>query len=42
LLREDFLVMTQCLGWRSDEGASSTLAGVELWSIIKYGQLDNP
>lgn len=34
--------MIPYLGWRSDEGASSTLAGVELWSIIEYGQLDNP
>lgn len=33
--------MHQCLGWKSDEGAISTLAGVELWSIIKNGQLDN-
>nr|AKN37471.1 Mobile element protein [Vibrio splendidus] len=24
------------------ERASSTQAGVELWSIIKNGQLDNP
>ncbi len=34
--------MHQCLGWKSDEGASSTLTGMELWSIIKNGQLDNP
>ncbi len=34
--------MHQCLRWKSDEGASSTLAGVELWSIIKNDQLDNP
>jgi transposase-like protein len=27
--------MHQCLGWKPDEGASSTLAGVELWPIIK-------
>jgi len=27
---------------KSDEGASSTLSGVELWSIIKNEQLDNP
>lgn len=34
--------MHQCLGWKSDEGAKATLAGVELWSMIKNGQLDNP
>ncbi|WP_254303984.1 IS6 family transposase [Shewanella sp. VB17] len=30
----------QCLGWKSWEGAESTLAGVELWSMIKLGQMD--
>lgn len=30
--------MHQCLGWKSDEGAKATLAGVELWSMIKNGQ----
>ncbi len=25
--------MHQCLGWKSDERASFTLAGVELWSL---------
>lgn len=34
--------MHQCLGSKSNEGASSTLAGVELWSIINNGRLDNP
>lgn len=34
--------MHQSLGWKSDEGAKATLVGVELWSIIKNGQLDNP
>jgi transposase-like protein len=34
--------MHQCLGWKSNEGATATLAGVELWSMIKNGQLDNP
>ncbi|MGF1759129.1 IS6 family transposase [Photobacterium sagamiensis] len=34
--------MHQCLGWKLDEGAQTTLAGVELWSMIKNGQLDNP
>ncbi|MGF1876951.1 DDE-type integrase/transposase/recombinase, partial [Photobacterium frigidiphilum] len=34
--------MNQCLGWKSDEGAKTTLAGVELWSMIKNGQLDSP
>ncbi len=34
--------MNQCLGWKCDEGAKATLAGVELWSMIKNGQLDNP
>jgi len=34
--------MHQCLGWKSDEGAKATLAGVELWSMIKNGQLYNP
>lgn len=33
--------MRQCLGWKSDEGAKATLAGIELWSMIKNGQLDN-
>ena len=32
--------MHQCLGWKSWEGAESTLAGVELWSMIKQGQMD--
>ena len=32
----------QCLRSKSNEGASSTLAGVELWSIINNGRLDNP
>ncbi|GAB3515244.1 hypothetical protein GCM10027342_01930 [Photobacterium alginatilyticum] len=34
--------MNQVLGWKSDEGAVATLAGVELWVMIKNGQLDNP
>ncbi len=34
--------MHQCLGRKSDEGAKATLAGVELWSMIKNGQLYNP
>ena len=34
--------MHQCLGWKSDEGAKSTLADIELWLMIKNGQLDNP
>ncbi|SBT15601.1 IS6 family transposase [Vibrio celticus] len=34
--------MNQALGWKSDEGAKATLAGIELWSMIKNGQLDNP
>lgn len=34
--------MHQCLGWKSDVGAKATLAGIELWSMIKNGQLDNP
>ncbi|RBW67016.1 hypothetical protein DS893_01195 [Vibrionales bacterium C3R12] len=34
--------MHQCLGWKSNEGASSTQAGVELWSITNNGQLNNP
>ena len=29
--------MHQCLGWKSDEGAKATLAGIELWSMIKNG-----
>ena len=32
--------MHQCLGWKSWEGAGSTLAGVELWSMIKQGQMN--
>ncbi|WP_259649679.1 IS6 family transposase [Shewanella sp. MBTL60-007] len=32
--------MHQCLGWKSWEGAESTLAGVEIWSMIKQGQMD--
>ncbi|MGR3969684.1 IS6 family transposase [Shewanella sp. 1180_01] len=32
--------MHQCLGWKSWEGAESTLAGVELWSMIKQGQMN--
>jgi putative transposase len=31
--------MHQCLGWKSWEGASLTLTGVELWSMIKQGQM---
>ena len=31
--------MHQCLGWKSWTGAESTLAGVELWSMIKLGQM---
>lgn len=31
--------MHQCLGWKSWEGAESILAGVELWSMIKFGQM---
>ena len=34
--------MNQALGWKSADGAKATLAGVELWSMIKNGQLDNP
>ncbi|CAK2757931.1 transposase [Vibrio crassostreae] len=34
--------INQCLGWKSDKGASSTLIGMELWTIIKNEQLDNP
>lgn len=30
----------QCLGWKSWGGAESTLAGVELRSMIKQGQKD--
>ena len=33
--------MHQCLGWKSWEGAESTLAGIEVWSMIKQGQLKN-
>ncbi len=29
--------MNQALGWKSDEGAKATLAGIELWSMIKMG-----
>ena len=32
--------MHQCLGWMSWEGAESTLAGVELCSMIKQGQMN--
>lgn len=32
--------MHQCLGWKSWEGAESTLAGVELWSMIKLRQIN--
>ncbi len=31
--------MHQCLGWKSWAGAESTLAGVELCSILKQGQM---
>lgn len=34
--------MHQCLGWKSWEGAVSTLAGVELCAMIKQGQMINP
>ncbi|MFC1503483.1 IS6 family transposase [Pseudomonadota bacterium] len=34
--------MYQAFGWKSDEGAKAALAGVELWSMIKNRQLDNP
>jgi putative transposase len=34
--------MNQALGWKSDKGVKATLAGVELWAMIKNGQLDNP
>ena len=34
--------MHQCLEWKSEKGAKATLAGIELWSMIKNGQLDNP
>jgi putative transposase len=33
--------MHQCLGWKSWEGAVSTLAGVELCDMIKKGQMKN-
>lgn len=33
--------MHQCLGWKSWIGAESTLAGVEVCSIIKQGQMIN-
>ncbi|MPY24517.1 IS6 family transposase [Shewanella sp. YLB-07] len=32
--------MHQCLGWKSWEGTESTLAGFELWSMIKQGQMN--
>ena len=32
--------MHQCLGWKSWAGAESTLAGVEVWSMIKKGQMN--
>ena len=32
--------MHQCLGWKFWEGAESTPAGVELWSMIKQGQMN--
>nr|WP_255547070.1 IS6 family transposase [Moritella sp. 36] len=31
--------MHQCLGWKSWGGAESTLVGVEVWSMIKQGQM---
>jgi len=31
--------MHQCLGWKSWAGAKSTLAGVELCSTFKQGQM---
>jgi transposase-like protein len=31
--------MNQCLGWKSWAGAESTLAGVELCSMLKQGQM---
>ncbi|MCQ1061188.1 IS6 family transposase [Photobacterium sp. ZSDE20] len=34
--------MHQALGWKSDEGAKASLAGIELWAMIKNEQLDNP
>lgn len=34
--------MNQALGWKSNKGAEATLAGIELWSLIKNGQLNNP
>ncbi|OMO32343.1 IS6 family transposase [Vibrio sp. 10N.222.47.A9] len=34
--------MNQALGWKSDEGTKATLAGIEVWSMIKNRQLDNP
>jgi len=34
--------MHQCLEWKYYVGAKATLAGVDLWSIIKNGQIDNP
>lgn len=33
--------MHQCLGWKSWIGAESTLAGVEVCSMIKQGQMIN-
>ena len=32
--------MHQYLGWKSWQGAESTLAGVELWSMIKLEQME--
>jgi transposase-like protein len=34
--------MHQCLEWKSWVGAESTLAGVELCSMIKQGQMIGP
>ncbi|TKF00725.1 DDE-type integrase/transposase/recombinase [Vibrio kanaloae] len=34
--------MNKALGWKSDKGAKATLAGIELWSMIKNRQLENP
>jgi putative transposase len=31
--------MHQCLGWKSWVGAEATLAGVELCSMLKQGQM---
>ncbi len=30
----------ECLGWKSWGGTESILASVELWSMIKQGQID--